>query len=840
MNSSAVARGAATDKVLGTALDAIDEGIIVCDRDDRVVSWNAAMRTLFPKLAAHYAPGITFEALLVIAAENEHQIGLIEDPKSWVQSRMEIHRSTGRTFEQRQPDGRWLRISDRPTEDSGRIVIYRDITEERRHAADASRYTELLRLTLENISQGLCAYDKDYRLLTWNARFFELLDLRHTHAQAGTPLVDICRYLARRGEFGEGDPIELSDKIVDLFKQTPGVTYERKTVGGGYLEVRITPIVSGGVVATYNDITERVEAEKLLRESEERYALAAAGSNDGLWDWDLENSRVYYSERFKAMLGYEPDEMGDGAEEWLSRIHPEDVARFSAQLDAHVHGASSNFESEHRVRHRDESYRWMLARGQAVRPSDGIVGGVPIGRNEDSIHRIAGSLTDVTDRRRTEEQSVHDALHDSLTGLANRTLFMERVRQTLARRRRTKTARFAVIYLDLDRFKVVNECLGHVHGDDLIIAAARRLEQNLKFGDTVARLGGDEFAVLLEDVEDKNEAKSISEMLQKALSSPFSMGGREIFTTASMGIAHSEDDYDRPEEILRDSELAMYKAKELGKARSVVFEPSMRRESVTPLDVESDLRRALDRGEMTLAYQPIIDLGTGKVAGFEALVRWTHGHRGDVPPSEFIPLAEETGMIIELGQWVLRTACAQMVTWNQKYKNPAPYEVSVNLSGRQFAQVDLVKMVTHSLEATGLAANCLKLEITESALMENAARSAEMLRHLKDLDIQVCVDDFGTGYSSLSYLHTFPIDTLKIDKSFVHDMGRNRQNLEIVRTIALLAQNLRMEVIAEGVETPEQLAQLRAIGCGYAQGFLFSRPRSAESIEKMLSEDRSW
>jgi len=387
---------------------------------------------------------------------------------------------------------------------------------------------------------------------------------------------------------------------------------------------------------------------------------------------------------------------------------------------------------------------------------------------------------------------------------------------------------------------VVNESLGHVHGDDLIIAAARRLEQNLKFGDTVARLGGDEFAVMLEDVRDKEEATGLSDMLQKALSTPFLLGGKEVFTTASMGIAHSAENYVRPEDILRDAELAMYRAKELGKARSVAFDSAMRGTTVTPLDVETDLRRALERHEIVLNYQPIISLSDGKIRGFEALARWRHAERGEIPPSEFIPLAEETGMIVELGQWVLRNACAQMVEWNEAFPAIGPLEISVNLSGRQFTQTDLVRMVTNSLEGTGLQANCLKLEITESALMENAQRSAQMLRHLKELDIKVCVDDFGTGYSSLSYLHTFPIDTLKIDKSFVQDMGRNRHNLEIVRTIALLAQNLRLDVIAEGVETPEQLAQLRAIGCGYAQGFLFSRPLTADNVRRLLAENRVW
>jgi len=818
----------AVDAAMQSAIDAIDDSFLVLDSDDRLVAFNAAALRVFPHLADDLIPGMSFEDLIRRDAEILKSCGVLDDPESAVADRMQRHELPSCRFESRQPDGRWFRSEDRLTPNGGRVVITRDITDEKRHAEEAARYTKLLRGTLENISQGLCAFDADYRLMTWNARFFDLLDLPHTFAQVGTPMIDIIRFLAKRGDLGPGDTGELTAELNAMATETKGAIYEREDSRGRTIEVRLRPLSGGGLVATYSDVTERHKAEMALRESEERYALAAAGASDGLWDWNLGTNRIFFSDRWKEMLGFATEEISDGAEEWFSRIHPEDVQRVTAQIDAHLSGAATNFESEHRVRHFDDSYRWMLVRGLAVRDKDS------------NAYRIAGSMTDITDRKRSEEQAIHDALHDSLTSLANRTLFLERVRQALARQRRTSSAQFAVIYLDLDRFKVVNESLGHVHGDDLIIAAARRLEQNLKFGDTVARLGGDEFAVMLEDVRDKEEATGLSDMLQKALSTPFLLGGKEVFTTASMGIAHSAENYVRPEDILRDAELAMYRAKELGKARSVAFDSAMRGTTVTPLDVETDLRRALERHEIVLNYQPIISLSDGKIRGFEALARWRHAERGEIPPSEFIPLAEETGMIVELGQWVLRNACAQMVEWNEAFPAIGPLEISVNLSGRQFTQTDLVRMVTNSLEGTGLQANCLKLEITESALMENAQRSAQMLRHLKELDIKVCVDDFGTGYSSLSYLHTFPIDTLKIDKSFVQDMGRNRHNLEIVRTIALLAQNLRLDVIAEGVETPEQLAQLRAIGCGYAQGFLFSRPLTADNVRRLLAENRVW
>jgi len=813
---------------LHPSLDAIDDGFLQLDSDDMVVSFTARVLEFFPYLQGHLRPGVPFADLVELDVDAKRDSRFPKEADTWRERRMKIHSEARGRLDERLPTGRWLRITDHKTQDGGRIIHYRDVTEDRRNVDDAARFTVLLRSALENISQGICAYDKSNRLMTWNSQFFELLDLPSTFASAGTPMLDIVRHLAGRGEYGEGDPSELAAEIVDMVRTTPGTIYERHNRAGRLMEVRITPMPEGGVVIVYNDITARDEAQRALRESEERYALAAAGSNDGLWDWDLATNTIYLSPRWKEMLGHAEEDIGDGAEEWFSRIHPEDVQRVTAQLDAHLNGAVSNFESEHRVRHRDNSYRWMLVRGLAVRDES------------DHAYRVAGSMTDITDRKRVEEQSIHDALHDNLTGLPNRTLFLERVRQALARHRRNATASFSVVYLDLDRFKVVNESLGHIHGDDLIIAAARRLMHNLKFGDTVARLGGDEFAMLLEDVTDKNEALGVCDMLQKALASPFTLSGKEIFATASMGAAHSSEGYGRPEDILRDAELAMYKAKELGKAQAVAFDPNMRGTTVTPLDMETDLRRALERNEMALRFQPIVSLSTGRIQGFEALARWTHAERGEVPPADFIPLAEETGMIVELGEWVLRQACEQMMRWKNSFGASSALEMSVNLSSRQFNQMDLVRMVTNSLEGTGMDPSCLKLEITESALMENAHLSAQMLQDLKALDIQICVDDFGTGYSSLSYLHTFPIDTLKIDKSFVQDMGRNRHNLEIVRTIALLAQNLRLDVIAEGVETPEQLAQLRAIGCGFAQGYLFAPPQDVDGIERLLRENRSW
>tara|TARA_B100001769_G_C22088654_1_gene587045 strand:+ start:202 stop:1866 length:1665 start_codon:yes stop_codon:yes gene_type:complete len=551
-------------------------------------------------------------------------------------------------------------------------------------------------------------------------------------------------------------------------------------------------------------------------------------SNDGLWDWDLKTNKILYSDRWKDMLGFNDDEISDTADEWLSRVHPEDHDRVRASIDAYLEGTTSNFEIEYRIRHFSDNYLWMMAKGLAIRTSDG------------RATRFAGSQTDVSERKSNEEQMIHDALHDTLTSIPNRTLLLDRIRQSLVRRKRYPKTSFAIIFIDLDRFRLVNESLGHIHGDELLQLISARLKETIPIGDTVARLGGDEFSILLQDINSVRDVEVIAKDIQNLFSKPFFLGDREVFASASMGIAHSDNDYKTPEEILRDAELAMYRAKREGKSQSIVFQPQFRQSSLSPIDLDTDLRRALDRDEMELHYQPIISMRDRTISGFEALLRWSHRSRGVISPNEFIPLAEETGLIYDLGQWVLGKACKQIAAWNKSKKKEDQLEISINLSSRQFSDPNLVEGIVENIEKSGFDAEFLKIEITESALMQNAQRSVSMLNQLKDLNIKVCVDDFGTGYSSLSYLHTFPIDTLKIDRSFVHDMSRNFRNMEIIRTIIMLAHNLKLDVIAEGVETGEQDAQLSALGCQFAQGFYFSRPINSSDAALLIQQNHQW
>lgn len=435
-----------------------------------------------------------------------------------------------------------------------------------------------------------------------------------------------------------------------------------------------------------------------------------------------------------------------------------------------------------------------------------------------------------------KEHFRHAAYHDSLTGLPNRAMFLELLKMEVDAAKRDAGHLFAVLFLDLDRFKNINDSLGHGHGDLLLVAFAQRLEAALRPTDTLARFGGDEFAILLGGMRDAHESILAVERIQATFEQPFELDKNASFTTASIGIALSITGYDRPEDMLRDADTAMYRAKENGKSRYELFDRTMHAKAVSRLQLERDLRQAIEQKELCVYYQPIIALDTGDLAGFEALVRWNHPQRGLVSPAEFIPLAEETGLIVQIGHWVLVEACTRLREWQRKCHFYEPLAVSVNLSAKQVSQPDLIEQISNALASSQLDPECLKLEITESVVMENAETATSRFRQLRALGVELSIDDFGTGYSSLSYLHRFPVNYLKIDRSFVSRMAEEKDNAEIVRTIVTLARNLNMEVIAEGIESPEQFERLRALGCEFGQGYLFSQPLAAIDVQKLLEQ----
>ena len=572
----------------------------------------------------------------------------------------------------------------------------------------------------------------------------------------------------------------------------------------------------------------RQTADDALRDSEERFSLAVEGANDGLFDWDLRSDSIYFSPRWTKMLGHAENEVGPTPREWFDRVHPDDEPNFRRRLSAHLHGESEHFRLEHRMRSADGSWLWVLTRGLAVRGSDG------------SPSRMAGSQSDITARKKAEEKLQHDALHDDLTGLANRVLFMDRLACSLADFERVPEHQFAVLFFDLDRFKNVNDSLGHPLGDKLLKGISQRLEHYLRPGDTLARIGGDEFAILLNRINDIPGAIHVAERIQELLGMTFSIEGNEVFVTASIGIAHSATGYRSPDEIMRDADIAMYRAKAAGKARYEVFDRDMHQSAVALLKLETELRLGVQNNDFEMHYQPIVDLVSGRIVGFEGLVRWMHAERGIVSPASFIAIAEETGLIVPLGWWVLEECCRQARKWQKIYPTDPPLFISVNVSGKLFMKRGIVDRLMGVLEDTELAPESLRLEVTENVVLEHVDIALENLNQLRAMGIQLSIDDFGTGYSSLSYLQRFHYDQLKIDRSFVSRLSQGSDSRAIVETILGLANNLGIGVVAEGVETAEQAERLRQMSCPHGQGFWFSRPITATDAGNLLAAGPEW
>jgi diguanylate cyclase (GGDEF)-like protein/PAS domain S-box-containing protein len=841
--------------VAGVSYDITDRVLAQRERDDseerfaRIVANMPGMvyrfhRSLAGKMSFLYVSegsrdvyGIAPEAIL----EDAHVLMEIihpDDLEGFFQSVFESERTLepfsweGRVIDA-QGTVSWIRGEAKPARlgDGGTVWdgLVVDVSESRRAAQEVERSRAALNEAQKLAHIGSFEWDLSRGEVIWSQEMYRIFGHEQGNFQPGTN--SILEFIAPAMRGDEHNSHQAVDKSTLSFSREVEITRRDGQKRILQTHSRAETDETGHVVrlvGSAQDVTENVASQRALQESEQRYALAAQGANDGLWDWNFISGRIYLSSRWKTMLGYAESDIRDDPEEWFSRVHESDLERVRSMLALHLSGASPHFECEYRLRCADGSYRWMLGRGLAV-PGEG-----------GAAQRIAGSQTDITQHKTAEAQLSHNAFYDTLTGLPNRALFLDRLEKTLDRARRDPEYTFAVLFLDIDRFKKINDSLGHLPGDQLLIEAGRRFETCLRPGDSVARLGGDEFAILIDDIRDEDDVNLVAGRIQKELEPPISLDGHDVFVTVSIGVAPCKGGHERPDELLRNADTAMYRAKAQGRARHEVFDTAMHQSAVRLLELETDLWRALERQELLLHYQPIINLETGLVRGYEALVRWQHPQRGLVSPGEFIPLAEETGLIVPIGWWVLEEACRQAREWSEKSPDSQAHYMAVNLSSKQFSQNDMIDVVSDIVKRSGFDPNLLKLEITESVIMENTESANSMLLQLKALGIQLSMDDFGTGYSSLSYLHRFPLDTLKIDRSFVSQMCAHSKNVEIVGTIMNLATGLSMNVVAEGVETQEQLDNLRQMGCNSAQGFFFSRPLPADKIEELLAKAPQW
>jgi len=674
---------------------------------------------------------------------------------------------------------------------------------------------ERRREVIESLDQGMCVVDGGGRVTLWNDALERIAGVSRDRA-LGDTLVGAMPALGN---------MELPRVLADALKDRNPRTFPhlRLSSTSAILQVKMLP-VSNGMALLWQDVTERTRTEQALKRTEERFSLAADGANDGWWEWDLRTQEFYCSARWLEILGLDGPAVVVRPDAWLDRVHPDDTAALKEALKAHLSGQTPRFQHEHRLQHEDGTYRWFVCRG--------IAGGSANRKPS----RIAGSLTDTNERALAQDGFRTAGFRDPLTSLRSRADFVEGLGRRLEEYKQPNRSggRFAILYLDLDRFKVINDSLGHLVGDELLIAVSRRLESCLRPDDTLARLGGDEFAILLQTIRDEQQANVIAFQIQESLSAPIIVAGREVFTSASIGICFGTTEHANPDEIMRDADTAMYHAKAHGKARHELFDADMHARTRDRLDLENDLRHAVTNHDFEVVYQPIVLLGSGMCVGFESLIRWNRNGK-PVSPVTFVPMAEELGLIEPLGTWILQQACETFAAWQRRYPDSGLDYITVNVSSRQLMQQNFLRIVEQAVEKSRLKPADLRLEITETALMDSPGAAAELLTQLRAFGAKIYLDDFGTGYSSLSHLHKLPVDALNIDRSFVKSIAPGDRPA-IVESILALARTMNTSVVAEGIETELQARELERLGCTHAQGFLFSRPLSAKAAEEVIAK----
>ncbi|MDO8775287.1 MAG: EAL domain-containing protein [Burkholderiaceae bacterium] len=701
-------------------------------------------------------------------------------------------------------------------------------TELRELNARLHEKTLLLQSTLACISQGILMLDADGRVITYNQRVCDLLELPDSLLASQPTIQQLIRYQLEHGYLGADAQLVEAHARRHVLEVAAGARddianhYLRVTPAGRTLEVRTQILPGGGMVRTFTDVTDYVQTKAAVQENEEHWKLALESTGDGVWDWHIQAGKEYFSKRLLEMYGLDEDDLSNRPDELDRRTHPDDWAQLQEDRQAHFDGLTPTYINEHRVRCKDGSWKWVLTRGMVISRD---AQGKPL--------RMTGTHTDITERKRSEALIWQQAHFDALTGLPNRRMLRDRLEQEIKKCRRDGQ-QLAILFIDLDHFKEVNDTLGHGSGDQLLIEAAWRIQGCVREADTVARMGGDEFTVILTDLQDTSGLEPVLQKLLSALQAVFELNGEQIFVSASIGITVYPLDGTEIEDLFKHADQALYVAKDAGRNRFSFFTPALQEAAQTRVRLANDLRSGLAEQQFRLVYQPIVELASGSIHKAEALIRWQHPKRGLISPAAFIPIAEASGLIVDIGEWVFQQAAQQVRRWRDMLD--PQFQISLNKSPVQFQHDDPSRpQWAEHLQALGLPGGCIVVEITEGLLLDSSAGVTKQLLELGAAGIGVALDDFGTGYSSLSYLQKFDIDFIKIDQSFVQHLVPGGTNLALCKAIILMAHELGIQVIAEGVETVQQRELLAAAGCDYAQGYLFAAPMPAPDFEAFMA-----